>query len=234
MSERVCAKASSQPLPPPDKPLDGGGTGASEINKVVAEVTFREKVLGGKAPIKPSMRRDLLAENLAQVEFIGGNRYTHMIHLKDEVVEELSEPWKDALIIKLLGKSVGYRVMRDRLQSLWKMQAGFDMQDLGNGFYIVKFDMMEDQLKVMDGGPWMLFDHYLTVCTWSPDFIADMAKIKQTLVWIRFPSLNMMFFDESVLVTMASMVGKPIKVDTNTMRTERGKFAWVYVEIDLT
>ena len=44
----------------------------------------------------------------------------------------------------------------------------------------------------------------------------------------------MMFFDESMLIMMAFVVGKPVKVDTNTIRIERGKFARVCVEIDLT
>ena len=68
------------------------------------------------------------------------------------------------------------------------------MKDIRNGFFMVKFDTMEDRSKVMTGGPWMLFDHYLVVCTWSPVFIAETKKIERTLVWIRFSSLNMMFF----------------------------------------
>ena len=33
---------------------------------------------------------------------------------------------------------------------------------------------------------------------------------------------------------MASAIGRPIKVDTNTLKVERGKFARVCVEVDLT
>ncbi|KAI4351148.1 hypothetical protein L6164_005531 [Bauhinia variegata] len=32
---------------------------------------------------------------------------------------------------------------------------------------------------------------------------------------------------------MAAVIGKPIKVDINTLKIERGKFAQIYVEIDL-
>ena len=35
-------------------------------------------------------------------------------------------------------------------------------------------------------------------------------------------------------LAMASAIGRPIKVDTNTLKVERGKFAKVCVEIDLT
>ena len=45
------ARVSSQAIPPPD----GGGSEGNEMNKVVTGVTFREKVMGGRIPIKPSV-----------------------------------------------------------------------------------------------------------------------------------------------------------------------------------
>ena len=50
----------------------------------------------------------------------------------------------------------------------------------------------------------MLFDHYLLVQTRSSDFIAFEAKIESTLVWIHFSSLNMAYYNDSILWTMAS------------------------------
>ncbi|XP_020238813.1 uncharacterized protein LOC109817874 [Cajanus cajan] len=42
-----------------------------------------------------------------------------------------------------------------------------------------------------------------------------------------------MFYDESVLLTIASAIGKPVKVDLNTLNMIRGRFARVCVEINL-
>ncbi|XP_020232073.1 uncharacterized protein LOC109812500 [Cajanus cajan] len=42
-----------------------------------------------------------------------------------------------------------------------------------------------------------------------------------------------MFYDESVLLTIASAIRKPIKVDLNTLNMTRGRFARVCVEINL-
>lgn len=63
-----------------------------------------------------------------------------MIHVDDKVFEELCEPWRDALVIKLLGKSVGYKIMKERAAKLWKLQASFEIRDMGHGFFMVKFD----------------------------------------------------------------------------------------------
>lgn len=64
-------------------------------------------------------------------------------------------------------------------------------------------------------------------------YIASEVKIDKTLVWIRFPSLGMEYYDESVLMALAAAVGRPIRVDVRTAEVSRGRFARVYVEIDL-
>lgn len=80
----------------------------------------------------------------------------------------------------------------------------------------------------------MLFDHYLCVFHWSLEFVSSNAKIQKTMVWVRFPGLNLLYYNESVLMGIASVIGKPIRVDKNTLNIERGRFARVCVEIDLT
>ncbi|XP_057444958.1 uncharacterized protein LOC130737217 [Lotus japonicus] len=80
----------------------------------------------------------------------------------------------------------------------------------------------------------MIFDHYLAVSTWSIAFIAPEAKVTKTLAWIRIPGLNAAFYNESFLMSVARFIGKPIKVDFNTLSGERGKYARICVELDLS
>lgn len=188
-------------------------------------------VTGRKEGPAVRQKRDLLKEDLATIAYVDGKP---MVTIKDAAFEGLCEPWRDALVIKLLGKSIGYHTMKDRLSRIWKLQAGFEIMDIGHGFYMAKFDMEGDRMKVMEEGPWMIFDHYLTVQTWTPEFMSPSAKIDKTMVWVRFPGLNLIYYDESILMTMASTIGKPIKVDANTLDVRRGRFARVCVEIDLT
>lgn len=98
---------------------------------------------------------------------------------------------------------------------------------------MVKFDMEADREKALSDGPWMVYDHYLAVSRWTPEFVSPEAKVDRTTVWIRFPGLNLVYYDESFLLALASAVGKPIKVDRNTLKVERGRFARICVEIDL-
>ncbi|KAK7243144.1 hypothetical protein RIF29_37931 [Crotalaria pallida] len=197
-------------------------------------VSFRDKMMGGKAPPPRMEEVDLVKANLMKIISEDGNRLTPKVFLDDSVFERMCLPWKDALVVKLLGKSLGFLMMRDRLRNAWKLQSGFDLMDVGNGFYVVKFDAEEDREKVMVGGPWMIFDHCLSVQRWDPDFVSPATQVNRTLVWIRFPGLNLMFYDKSFLLGLASAVGVPNRVDMQTVNVTRGKFARVCVEIDLT
>ncbi|XP_057431386.1 uncharacterized protein LOC130724214 [Lotus japonicus] len=167
------------------------------------------------------------------VDYANGNSLLPHIHVDKTVLAQLCAPWSEALVVCLLGKKLGYRTMRARFASVWRLARDFELLDIDNGFYMVKFDLAADKTKVMEGGPWMIFDHYLAMSTWSKEFISPEAKVTHTLAWIRFPGLSQVFYDESFLLSVASVIGKAIRVDTNTLRAERGKFARVCVELDL-
>lgn len=221
--------------PQAEKPPDNGLGCPLRTHGVVApKLSFRDKVVGGKQAPPPLPKVDLVAEKLMTIELEGDNRLLPKISLDKKIFEDLCQCWRDALVIKLLGKNIGCTIMKDRLHRLWKPKGGFDIIDVDNGYYMVKFDMQEDKDRIVAGGPWMLFDHYLCVFYWSPDFASSNAKIQKTMVWVRFLGLNLLYYSESVLMGLASVIGKPIRVDTNTLNVEWGRFARVCVEIDLT
>lgn len=80
----------------------------------------------------------------------------------------------------------------------------------------------------------MPFDHYLAITHWSLEFVSLEARVDKTLVWVSFPVFNLIYYDENLLLAMASVIGKPIKVDSNTLRVERRRLTRICMEIDLT
>ncbi|XP_057416051.1 uncharacterized protein LOC130710717 [Lotus japonicus] len=196
--------------------------------------SFRDKLMEGSRAEPPKEVKDLVEQGRMKIQLVNGNRLLPKIVTEASVVEEMSAPWKEALVVTLLGKSLGYRTMKLKLGNIWRLAGDFDMIDVGNGFYMIKFDRKEDREHVINGGPWMVFDHYLAVSTWSPKFISPATKVTRTLAWVRIPGLNVVFYDESYLLSIARAIGKPIKVDRNTLMAYRGRFARICVELDLT
>ncbi|XP_057432639.1 uncharacterized protein LOC130725428 [Lotus japonicus] len=124
--------------------------------------------------------------------------------------------------------------MKMKLAGVWRLDGDFELLDVGNGFFMVKFDIKEDRDKVIGGGPWRIFDHYIAVSMWNHAFVSPAAKVDRTLAWIRIPGLNVAFYDESFLMLVTQVIGTPIRVDINTLQGDRGRFARICVELDLT
>ena len=46
------------------------------------------------------------------------------------IQEKLIQPWKNSIVVKLLGKNIDYRALYARLASMWKLSMGFSVIDL--------------------------------------------------------------------------------------------------------
>ncbi|GKV42659.1 hypothetical protein SLEP1_g50035 [Rubroshorea leprosula] len=78
-----------------------------------------------------------------------------------EIWQKFCVPWKNSLIIKLLGKRINYHMLCARLSSEWRTKGEFEVIDIGNGYYVSKFSSSEDCSRILIGGPYKFFDHYL-------------------------------------------------------------------------
>ncbi|KAG4967448.1 hypothetical protein JHK87_033099 [Glycine soja] len=71
-------------------------------------------MMGNKEVIPPRPKVDLLKENLAKIVYEDNNSLK-MVHVADYVFDGLCAPSQDALVVKLLGKNIGFHAMKDRL-----------------------------------------------------------------------------------------------------------------------
>lgn len=69
------------------------------------------------------------------------------------LAEDYQEAWKRGLILKLLGKSISLRALKNRVESLWNLQWGCDIVDLEEGFFVARFRSHEDYFKVLENCP---------------------------------------------------------------------------------
>src|ERR1044072_3421384 len=125
-----------------------------------------------------------------RMTLVEGNDFFPMFDFEESVYENICKPWEDCLIVKLLGKQIGYNALCERLKHMWKLSGGYEVRYVHHGYYLLKFDIDEDKKKVIFEAPWMIYDHYLPVKPWTPDFIAADSKISTTMVWIWIPGLG--------------------------------------------
>ncbi|MBA0776245.1 hypothetical protein Gotri_011262 [Gossypium trilobum] len=52
------------------------------------------------------------------------------------------------VVLKILGQSVGYNALHNRISSLWKLSKPFQLMDIENGYYLAKFQCFDGYEKV--------------------------------------------------------------------------------------
>lgn len=143
------------------------------------------------------------------------------------------KPWKYYVIIKVVGKKIGYHYLYIKLQAMWKLPSSFMLIDLANDFFIVKLSNKQEQDMAIIHGPWMIADHYIHVRKWIPNFEPEIAEVTTLPIWIRFPVLPVEYYNEQWLQRAGDKLSKKLKVDRTTLVASRGRFARNCVEVDL-
>ncbi|CAN1841022.1 hypothetical protein LINPERHAP1_LOCUS36319, partial [Linum perenne] len=103
--------------------------------------------------------------------------------------EKLCKPWSHSVVVRLLGKSIGYSYLCHRLRAMWKPTGNMHIVDLDKSCFLVKFSVEQDYFKALTGGSWILLDNYLLVHQWDPSFRVSNDLPKRMVAWIRFPHL---------------------------------------------
>ncbi|EOA29673.1 hypothetical protein CARUB_v10015820mg [Capsella rubella] len=208
------------PGDPPDKVV-------SWVSKVIGGE------VGGRSAPEKVLNSAFVSERL-QVEFPDGEDGEPVITIGSEVLDVMKGLWKQCIIVKVLGRNVAISALSRKLRELWKPNGGMYVLDLPRQCFMIRFDREDEYHAALTGGPWKVFGSYLLVQDWSPDFNPLRDDIVTTPVWVRLSNIPVIFYQEDILLGIASGLGKPVKVDLTTLHIERARFARVCVEVNLS
>lgn len=156
-----------------------------------------------------------------------------VIPLSDEELALWSNPWKNTLVVNVLGKRVNYRLIENKLNQAWTKNGSIQIIDMHDGYFQVVFKSEEDYKHALFEGPWKVADHYLIVQRWRPLFLMNAQKTRKVAVWIRIPKLPIELYNDTFLRRIGMQLGNFLKVDRLTSIHSRGKYARICVELDL-
>ncbi|KAK9991877.1 hypothetical protein SO802_026862 [Lithocarpus litseifolius] len=94
--------------------------------------------------------------------------------------------------------------------------------NFGQGFFLIRFLMKEDYVRVLKGGPWFIGGHYLSIRHWEPNFKASTANLSSVAVWVRLPELAIEYYEISVLWEIREAIGLVLRIDTHTAAESKG------------
>lgn len=154
----------------------------------------------------------------------------------ERVYNKLDLGWRCAVIIKLMGKpnsNNAIKFMADSLRRKWNLQGPWQIIDLPNDYFVVKFHLHEDLNIALCGGPWIIAGQTLVVQQWKSDFNPSLDEITTMAVWVRIVGLPPRYYNEFTMRKIGHTLGSVVKVDTLTLAQARGQFGRLCVEINL-
>ncbi|KAK9166137.1 hypothetical protein Scep_001328 [Stephania cephalantha] len=115
-----------------------------------------------------------------------------VVHLRfsKKVQNKMNERMKNTLVIRVLGRSIGYKTLFNRMHILWNPKKHMKVMDVDNCYYMVRFASHDDYTKVLLQGQWKVLGHYLTVQLWTPCFDPKGNNLYVIATWARFPGLR--------------------------------------------
>ncbi|KAL4377614.1 hypothetical protein GQ457_02G023990 [Hibiscus cannabinus] len=230
-----------QPMQKRGKNLEEAMLIDDESGKVAAEglnapsvPSFKDKLVGSKVVSSTARSLSNLDVDVKEDDVrIGGSSILPEIQFSDRVHNQVDAQLAMSVIVRLLGKSIGYRALLNRVKSLWNPNGDMCIIDLDNDYYLVRFAIEEDFQKVLSEGPWVIYGSYLTVQPWSREFSTSEAHPSHIRVWVRLPKLPYRYYTKSMFRHIANAIGKVVRVDYNTSEGKRGRFARLAILVDL-
>ncbi|CAN1122476.1 hypothetical protein LINPERPRIM_LOCUS2738 [Linum perenne] len=120
--------------------------------------------------------------------------------------------------------------MKRRLESIWAKGGHIQVSDLSNDFFLVRFSDGDDYYRVAFQGPWKIYDYYITVARWTPNFNEE----DPILMWVRLPKFPIHFFNKTIVNRIGNHIGRTVRMDLATSEGARARYARVCVEIDIS
>ncbi|KAL8529085.1 hypothetical protein ACS0TY_006522 [Phlomoides rotata] len=148
------------------------------------------------------------------IEELRGTFIAHITHAKTEI--PLAKP-----------------ELASRLSELWNLNSHWSMVHLGKRYYNIMIENLEDRDRIFRRRTWSIKPGFMRLMPWVPNFDPYNVNTSVAQVWIRLFQLPLEYWQEPILVALASAVGTVIRLDDVTRRKESAHFARVLVEVDL-
>ncbi|KAA3485757.1 reverse transcriptase [Gossypium australe] len=204
------------------------------------KISWKDKLLGTTPGFLDKERSDSPGgESVDDLEFLEGDFRTSVVNgtpaidFSERIQQILFKEMDSTVIIKLLGRSIGYAALSNRLNSLWNPSKSFHLMDIENGYYLVKLHSIHDYTKVLSQGPWLVYGQYLTVQPWTKEFRPSQPFPSIVMAWIRLPGLPGHLYKKKIIEKIGGLIGKVVRLDLNTDSRTRGRFARMAVYINL-
>ncbi|XP_074265677.1 uncharacterized protein LOC141588121 [Silene latifolia] len=155
-----------------------------------------------------------------------------ILKLDIEDVQPEIDYWTNAIYCYVLGANPPGYVLGGFLRRVWKFHDIDTVLSLANGICVVRIKDATSKQTVLRSRPVFFANKPLVVKDWTPDVKMVKSEVEVVPIWIRFYGLDLKFWGLA-LNKIASLVGKPVRLDTATQTKSFLGYARVMVEVSM-
>ncbi|GFZ13123.1 hypothetical protein Acr_23g0015080 [Actinidia rufa] len=128
------------------------------------------------------------------------------------------------------GKFPGKHAL-NQIIVLWKVHPTFQFH--GSGWIVFRFASTEDQNKVLENGPYMIYGSPLLLKPMTKYFSFGKEAINTFPIWVQLRNVPLTLWNPIIFGMICSRLGRPIRMDRLTTSKERITYARCLAEVDM-
>ncbi|KAJ6976254.1 hypothetical protein NC653_031943 [Populus alba x Populus x berolinensis] len=171
------------------------------------------------------------SENCSKLIHFSGTSNSKSCSLLGEDLDDHFVVWKTCFIGYVASKSPGFKALNNIISSTWYCNATLTIH--ASSWLIYKFSNVDDNMAVLDGGPYLVYERPLLLRPMPEFFDFFSAEMTRVTIWIKLPSLPLSCWSPQCLTKIASVLGKPLQSDRLTSSMSRLSYARVLVEVNM-
>ncbi|XP_030473888.2 uncharacterized protein LOC115691407 [Syzygium oleosum] len=156
-----------------------------------------------------------------------------IVDITPEVAADQNPFWLECIVGHYIGKKVPFKLTEEAFKKTWGEQV-VDVKLHENGFYFFRVPNDDFRRKILEMGPVSIFSSTMLLQQWHPKLKLKKGAMDSLPVWVRLRDIPFSLWSPAGIGRIASAIGKPLYVDTQTEHMSRISYARVCVEIKAT
>lgn len=102
------------------------------------------------------------------------------------MLQQAKGKWGNSLVLYTIGPRPYYIHLKAYIKRIWKPVGGVELFARRNGFFLVKFDRVDDLERIRNGGPYFFDSRLILLKKWHPGINYSRDVFSSLPIWVRF------------------------------------------------
>lgn len=152
--------------------------------------------------------------------------------------EEAGKNVEWAVLLKFAsGRAIPQKPIDDILNNVWKLPSNGDFYKVDWNLLLVNFKSEDDQLKVLNGGPWSFNGNAIVLQKWEKGMMEEDFENTKINIWVQVRRLPFEFRNYTYGSMLAAKAGDLVEMKAENFARRNaltGQFVRVRIQLDTT